>query len=410
MTSVERPGGLVGMIAAWMDDCAVVPQPDLSLSAALVAVGAVLGRRWETDGGVRAVLHVVGVAAPGAGKESARQCVISLFQAAGLNGRIGSDGWASAQGLRAELMSCPTRLWLPDELGRALQAYGSHGAGSHERQIVDELLRAWGSAAGTMLGKAYAEKEARRIEAPHGCLYGTTTPGSLWKSLRGTDVVDGLFSRWIVTVVEGAIPAARDIHHSSRNVPADLAACCRALSRGGDQGGGDLQHLDTAEVRPKANVIPMERGAHEGLRHISENVRTGKLAGDERVAALWSRAREQTLRVALCLSAGREASTIGEDDVAWAWSFVRSRMRALEVKVLVEVADDEQQRCQGAIVTALGRGALTRRLLTRVVQRFPKRVREEALSTLIEAGVIRHDTASTATRRADVFALEGGSQ
>lgn len=408
---IERPSGLVGEIARWMDECAVVPQPSLSISAALAAFGAVLGRRWETDGGVRGVLHIVGVAAPGAGKESARQCCIELFKAIGMAHRIGSDGWASASGLRNELVTCPTRLWLPDELGRALQAYGHHGAGSHERQIVDELLRCWGAAGYTMLGKAYAEKEARKIEAPHGCLYGTTTPGALWRAMRGSDVVDGLFSRWIVTVCDGPIPAAVPAKRTCRDVPAELVTELRALARGNSE--GDLARLDSPDVRPEATVIPLDDGAKAALAAISENVRSGKLGGDERVAALWSRGREQVMRVALCVAVGRGASAVGEADVRWAWSFVRCNLRALEVKVLVEVADTERERCMAAILRSLSvKEPRTRSHVTKMAWRFPKKLRDESLSELVDAGRVIHELGPSRTRSADLFRLspDGGDK
>ena len=385
---VLRPPGVVGEVAAWIDACAVVPQPDLSLGAALAVVGTVLGRRWETDGECRAVLHVVGVAGPGSGKEVARQCAARLLDSIGMSRRVGSDGWASASGLRAELISCPTRLWLPDELGRALQAYGSHGAGSHERQIVDELLKVWGASAGTMLGKAYAEREAQRIEAPHGCLYGTTTPGSLWRALRGTDVVDGLLSRWLCVVVDHAPPAPVVPTSSPRTPPAALVAALKVLARGPDD-GSDLAHLDAPDVRPRALRVPLDASALEGLREVGERVRRQKLSGDERIAALWARAREHALRVALAVAVGRGAGVVEHSDVLWSWAWVRARLRRLEDAVLTEVAEDEQQRCQGAIMRALKDGPRARREITRATQRHPARVRAEALQTLCDTGQIR---------------------
>lgn len=404
---IPRPPGLVAQVAEWIDSCAVVPQPDLSLAAALVVVGAVMGRRWETEGSVRGVLQVVAVAPPGAGKENARQCAIKLMESIGMSHRLGCDGWASSSGLRQELSTCPTRLWLPDELGRMLQAYGHHSAGSHERQIVDDLLRVWGCADGVLLGKAYAEKETRSVQAPHGCLYGTTTNGALMRALRGTDVVDGLFSRWIVLFVDGAAGYVKP-KRSNRDIPIDLISMLKALGKGPDT-EGNLAHLDSPDVLPECVRVPMTDAAKKGLDVIGENVRVEKLPQDERIAALWARAREQALRVALTVAVGRGSSAVDKTDVAWAWQFVRNSLRALEVKVLVEVADDEQQRCQGAIRAALARGALTRRDLTRAIQKYGKRVREEALSTLVEAGVVRHDQGSSATKRADVYSLEAAS-
>ncbi len=403
--SILHPPGLVGETARWIDACSVYPCPILSVAAALCAVAVVAGRKYRTPDGVRPVVYLVGVAKSGVGKETGRQCAISLLRACGLGGRVGADEVSSAAALAAMLRDQPARLLLLDELGRLLESYGGRNAASFERQIVTALVRLWSSADGTYLGKAMAQAKFSipPVENPHLTVYGTTTPQSLHRALTGKDVVDGVLNRMLLVCVDGDQPRERRPTARRQEPPEGLVEQLKVLARG--RGTGNLADTDSGAPVD----VPLSDEAWALYWQIGEYVR-GALEADGEYRDLWVRAREQAARVALVLALGCGRETLEAEHLTWAWELVRwCTVRARDV-VAHYVAEGPEDAARQAILRRLAEGTATKSQITRALWRVERRVREAALATVLDSGDAVCEAVQTAGRTVQVYRATADDQ
>lgn len=403
-----QPYGVVKDIADWIDRRSRYKCRPLATAAALACMATVCGRRYAHEDGMRAALYMIGVAESGYGKEAGRQSAIKLLARAGLEQRVGTGDFASETGLVVQLRDCPVRMFPLDEFGRMLAGFTSKNAGSHERQIVSTLMKLWGNAGrDTFLGKAYAEKPAIRIEEPHAVLYATTTAEQFWRAVQGSDVVDGVMSRLLIIPVDGARGQWRETSPGDSEPPKALIDTVKMLAKGPPM--GDLANIDSSESQGTHAVVVMSPEAQDASTRVRETADALALK-DPTQLALWRRAHEQTLRLALvaavsswpahidaCRLASLEPSkapTIQEMDILWAWSIVRWSTRRMCSAVRDLVADSDEERTTLAIIKAARRGGIdgvSRRDLTRALQRVPRAVREAAIRTALESGqVVMH--------------------
>lgn len=403
----ELAPGLIGQIADWIDSCAVHRARVLSVASAVSVVCTLMGRRYALPSGARAQLFSVGVARTGVGKEIGRQCSIGLLTAAGYDKRIGADDVTSAAALVTLLRDCPTKILLLDELGRLLEAYGSGNAASHERGIVTGLIRLWSSGTGKYLGRAYAEKPPQSVMQPHAVVYATTTPESLTRSLKGSDVVDGVLSRLLLWRVDhGQLPPARPTG-SPMAPPHELVEMCKALARGPD--GGDLSDLESPDVGPVPFVVEMTPAVEDAAGRIGDRVRE-HLEGPH--ADLWVRAREQTLRLALAAAVSCGSTTVEIEHLTWAWKVVRWSTHGSADLVARNLAETEEGRAVLAILNLLERrGALmSRSEITRALHRVDRRVREAALASALDSGRVVREAVSVRGKTSDAYRLASSDE
>lgn len=395
------PPGLVGDFVRWADDCSVHPAPLLSLAAGLATCSTILGRRYKTSTGACPPLFVVGVAESGVGKETGRQCSIALLRAAGLADRVGADDVSSGAAIATLMQNHPCRILLLDELGRLLEAYSSKSAASFERQIVTTAIRMWSSASGTFLGKSMAGKTPVPIERPHLSIYGTTTPGSLTRALKGSDVTDGVINRLVLIHVDHAQQREREPTAEAKTPPPALVERVKVVARGWDGVGGNLSQTEVGAV---AACVPWSAAARDVLAGIGDYVR-GALEARREHQELWVRAREQAARIALTLAVGCGEQEIGEEHLSWAWDLVRWSTERTAELVAQHVSEGPEDAARQAILRALGARPLTTHALTRAVQRIDRRTRDAALATLLDAGEVVRESVKTRTRSAQVYRL-----
>ena len=401
--------GLVGDVAKWIDACAVHPAPVLSTAAALACCSAIVGRRYTCQG-ARGVLYVVAVAKSGVGKDVGRRCATNLLEKAGIGERVGTDDVASAAGLVKRLRECPVQFFPLDEFGRLVEAFTSKNAGNHERQIITTLMKLWSSCGDTYYGKAYADSKAAslKVENPACVVYGTTTPDVFYRALRGSDVVDGVLSRVLLVECDHGQALAVDPTSRSTDPPAELVERVQAVVRGG-VGKGNMGAVDSANLRAPTIDLPLTAAAREGYQRIGLGIRP-KLDGP--FPDLWVRAREQALRVAVVVAAGCLSETVEVEHLTWAWRFVRWSVSASHRVVRTRVADTEEGRCALAVLELLTSqgGVASKSDVTRRCQAWDRRVRADALASLIDAGDIMTETVPTRGRAVTVYRLPTADQ
>lgn len=404
-SELMRPPGLIGDIAAWVDECAVRPAPLLSFAAALAIVSAVCGRKYALPGGLRACLYVVGLATTGVGKDNGRKCAVSLLTAARMDRRIGAENFTSGAAVMKRLQGYPIQLCLLDEFGRMLDKFTGARAASHEREVVDTLMKAWSSCGSILGGTAYATQEAASIKQPHLVVYGTSGPDRFYGAMRSADGVDGWLNRLLVFEVDHKQRPARDDHADPMAPPTDLV---QRVQRMASPGGGNLSDAEAYDREASPKVLGVSEQGKARRRELAEHV-DGVIAKTEsdKDASVWARASEQTSRLALMRAASRASDTVEPQDFDWAHGVVMWCTRRIARAVTERVADTAEQRAAQGILSAIrgGGGEVALSVIARALRDVPLRVRDDALRALCDQGAIVKAERKTAGRPMTVYLL-----
>jgi len=193
--------GLVGEIADWITATAIRPQPLLSLAAALSFVGMIKGHRVRGKTDLRTNLMILAMAPTGGGKEHPQNAIKRLVKACGLQKHLMGEPVSGAGFLHALQKSGNVGYLVMDEVGRYIGNLSSAGAGVHQREILDYMIKTFSSANSILMGreKAAGAKEPRiDIENPHFCCYGSTVQEKFRDACGSGEIVDGFLNRWIV--------------------------------------------------------------------------------------------------------------------------------------------------------------------------------------------------------------------
>jgi hypothetical protein len=193
--------GLVGEIADWITATAIRPQPLLSLAAALSFVGMIKGHRVRGKTDLRTNLMILAMAPTGGGKEHPQNAIKRLVKACGLQKHLMGEPVSGAGFLHALQKSGNVGYMVMDEVGRYIGNLSSAGAGVHQREILDYIIKTFSSANSILMGreKAAGAKEPRiDIENPHFCCYGSTVYEKFRDACGSGEIVDGFLNRWIV--------------------------------------------------------------------------------------------------------------------------------------------------------------------------------------------------------------------
>jgi hypothetical protein len=134
-------GGLIADIVGYILSASTYPQPLLAVAAATSLMGAIAGRRYQTETGLRSNVYFVGLARSGSGKDAARKAIKTIgAKVPGLQQLMGGDRIASGSGLISALEEHPVKLFLLDEFGLLLQAMTGTRADAHRRDIITNLM------------------------------------------------------------------------------------------------------------------------------------------------------------------------------------------------------------------------------------------------------------------------------
>jgi hypothetical protein len=414
------PDGILAHMVDYMVSTARRPQPLLSLGASLCALGALMGRKYRTETNLRSNLYVVGIADSGSGKNHAREIVNELFFEAGLSAHLGGNKIASGAGLLTALHRQPALLLQIDEFGMFLSAAADRKRSPrHITEILDNMTELYTAAGSVFLGAEYANhdgrNERRDIVQPCLCVYGTTTPLHFWNALQSANVVDGSLARFIILPTEDDYPEEAP-GRGIRTAPKRLVDQLRLVAAGGGHvPSGNLAGLGagtSTAVEPK--TVPMTPEASDTFAELGAEItlELRKARGTAHTALL-ARVGENAQKLALIAAVSRDPikPVIGVGDAEWAIDLIRYFVGRTMRAVDQHVADNEIERNHKKMLDIIRKGGpsgLTRSELTRKTQFLDRRMRDEALLTLTEAGLVTSRMRPSATRPTVVLvAIEG---
>jgi hypothetical protein len=201
-TVPELPShGLVAEIADWITATAIRPQPMLSLAAALTFIAALKGHRIAGGTDLRTNLLILSLAPTASGKEHPQNCIKRLMTACGLTKHLLGEP-VSGGGFLTGLLKADRRgLLVMDEMGRYISNLSSKQAGTHQREIIDYIIKSFSCAGGILQGRQYVDEKKNpciAIEQPHFCCLGSTVAERFQAACSSREVIDGFLNRWLV--------------------------------------------------------------------------------------------------------------------------------------------------------------------------------------------------------------------
>jgi hypothetical protein len=149
-----RPPGFVGEVTKWINQQSRYPRENLSVAAALTAIGNVVGLRYTDDlDNVNANLFCFCVAGSGTGKEAVQQAQAAVHRAAGIHGAT-HGAIKSEQEIIRNLIRNQMAAYIIDEVGIFLKKISNaqkSGGAAYLDGVIGMLMSAYSKADGFML-------------------------------------------------------------------------------------------------------------------------------------------------------------------------------------------------------------------------------------------------------------------
>ena len=361
----SRAGGVIGEIATWITDTAIMPLPALSMMTTLATLAGMCGSSMLTPVGGGINTYVLGIQETGGGKAhppKAGRRIANKVKPGSFNGGDPTSAAAIERMIR-ETVGHSTCLHM-DEFGITLQNINSKKPDGTASGIRKFLLAIYDQADSVFDGRAYAKVELGKnksepIYGPALSLIATTTPDSLFKGLSESVFSEGFFNRFIV------VPPAPRLRPEDIRVPGidrninpsekfidDVSRAIASIPR------GDLVSHSNMPQRQKrkAEIFGGEDGAAK--KRWNDIFRQQSLLPEH----IYGRLAENVMKLATlrAISSNPLKPVVQLDDIEWANSIVRDGCRWLETVSKNKIADTAHDGRRIAIMEALEKyGELT---------------------------------------------------
>ena len=382
--------GVLGEVAAYIDEASATATEAGALAVALPVLGAVMGRAFATPSNLRTNILSVALGGSGSGKTSLVNPAKELLRLAGVPEVIGQDRIASGSGLLRMLTVEPRRVCFLDEFGHLLQQIGAPGAGIHSRQILTELTKLYSDAGTLYTGTAYAGREPEPIDCPHLCLFGMATPEQFWRAFGSSSLEDGSIARFLVFPIGAARIKDPDLRFQHQAVAAVKAVveAIRGLVRG-NLGRPSLLTVDFDERADAARLA-----LQETMQACAQYAELNSVRG---APAILRRVAENAQRIALISAVGRNpgAPVIEMRDFDIGHALARWSATTMIHNIASHIADNQTERDVNDVerfICEAGDRGRTWREVQRKFRRVKARDLKEIYESLEREGSIRVET------------------
>ncbi|TXN33918.1 bifunctional DNA primase/polymerase [Methylobacterium sp. WL19] len=389
-------GGLVGEIADWIMSTAMYPCRLFAVSAALAAVGTVVGRQVYT-GVPRAgsALYWLIIAPTAGGKDRPQEALKQALQAADLGHLIKGSVSSSAK-LGMTLIEQPVQCQVIDEVGKVLRKFVSRNASSQEMSLLDDYCSIWGKNLGSFEPEGVTVRTDSTIRQPSLTFFGATTPTAFYTQLRSAQVAGGFLNRFLVMQRHKRVPENANVQPED-GVPEVIVEGLRRLHTWQDCVAGRVSdQVKDALLPPDPCVIPTSREADVLLLEARAKARTWIVASDDNpMLEVYARSAEMVKRMALILACGRHwqdmtRCRIEVCDVAYANGLVNWSMGSFVEGLSQHMAENEHQANAKMVLSMIRKaGTMPRFKLVRQIDgRLDARTLDSVLNNLVEGGSV----------------------
>lgn len=369
--------GLVGEITQWITETAIRPQPTLALAAALTFVGMMKGHRVRGATNLRTNMLCLSLAPTSAGKDHPQRCVDRLASACGLSNHVMAEPTSGVALLTGLSKANCNGVLLIDEMGRFMSNISLKSSVGYQREITDNMIKLFSSAAYTFRGRQYAnDKENPQVilHQPHFSCLGSTVPEKMQASCTSTEIIDGFLNRWLVFSTNNRPDKKRGIRFSEP--PQVLVEKIMQWMDMNPRNTDTYGNPEPQEVRftPEAWDIFVEY-----------DEKSIKLLDSEPfpINQLYARSAEHVEKISICLA---DDGMIGVRDVQIAIQIVNQSNE--QIKAFARgVVDNQHEADVNYVLDIIQRNPnISKDKITQKTRRIDSRKRNDILSQLVEGG------------------------
>ena len=369
--------GLLGQVADFIDAASATSTEAGALAVAVPLLGALMGRAYETQTGLRTNIYTVAIGASGSGKTSLVKPAKELLTLARAGHILGADRIKSGTGLLRMLEGNQPKITFLDEFGHMLKQIGSPGAGSHAKEIITEFTALYSAANTIFTGSAYATQDARAIEYPHLCLFGMATPDQFWSAFGSASLEDGSVARYLVFPIGQSGPKEPD-KTGQADIVEGITGIAEAVRARATGNVGQAPCL-TVTMDPEA-----ER-ARQALITTMDACATFSEDRGLRGSSILRRVAENAAKIALVSAVGRDprSPVISAADFAIGHALARWSAVTMINGIASHIADNQIERDVNAVERFIKDGGNAGRLWRDVQRRF-RSIRARDLRDIVD--------------------------
>lgn len=318
--ALPMPPGFVGDVARFIYQNALLPVPEVAITAALGLMAGICGKVWVIPkSGLN--LYIVLVARSGIGKEALHDGISDLINAAVPLCPIAGNfvdfmEYASGPALIKACAHNHCFVNVSGEIGRRFLAMSTNKDPSMQTLRTQMTNLYTKSAPNSITGGISYSDQDRNVESMKGIAFsivGETTPGTFYESLTPAMMEDGFMSRFCVIEYQGDRP---DKNRAQIERPPEKLVTYLA---------GLMTHSDMSIGAGNNQMVVFSAGAAELLERFDGRCADGvRATDDEAKRQVWNRAHLKALRIAALLAVGDNYLNpiVSEEQAQWAIGLV----------------------------------------------------------------------------------------
>lgn len=375
-----KVSGLVGLIADWITETAISPQPALSLSAALAFVGMLKGGRvCHQIRGARTNLMCISMAPTGSGKDWPQEAIDHLAIELGLDKHLMAKPTSGTALLKGIEKSGGIALLKVDEVGRYMGHITSKNAQSFQSEIGDYIIELFSSSTRTFRGKQYADEKANPsiiIKNPHFCCYGSSVPEKFKQACQSSTVIDGFLNRWLM--FSSTTWPDRDFT-AKQTISQQVVDAIRYWMANNEI------CVDSYGNQTKPKVLSFTPEAFDIFKAFESEQHDLVKSTPHPFNAMYVRSAEQVVKLSLVLC---DDDAIGVNELNSAIDIVR-QSNAHIMDFAKGITDTDHEARVAYVLDVIKRcGIISREHLTYKTRKLSNRERKEVVEQLIESGEV----------------------
>ena len=357
---LTRPPGFVGEVAQWIEDQIRYKRETISVGAALVVVGNLIGLKYR-DPLAHTTSNLIGfcVAGSATGKDSALEASIEIMSIVGLQ-RAAYGAIKSEQEVVRNLVENQPTFYIIDEIGFLLSKINNaktKGTAAYLEGILGIIMSIYSKANGVLLVSGDVRKEIRKqlvaeinqidrqleegdnaflsarraslevglehiqtgIKAPFLSILGFTTPVNFDGSVNFENATNGFIGRSMLFIEQDTTPPEKE-DFEKRKMEEAMRNSIIELSTGGSFSlmEGRIENYGEKIAIPTTDDARMLlRRANKCFQHLAEDhaERTG-------LEALYLRAKELVGKISFIIATPSGLRTV--EHVRWAYALVKN--------------------------------------------------------------------------------------
>ena len=382
-----RPTNLIAEWVDWVLGNADRPQPELTLLAACVGIGGIIGRKltWHHS---HANIYGLGLASSGSGKDAPLHSINEVYTEAGFSDLLGASRLGSDAGMLTAITTQPNIVWALDEISLLLGNINKPGCPGYLIGIVQYLLELYSCKAHS--GISLKGVPPTPIPNPYPCILGFTQPEVFSTVFNEQMANNGLMGRFIPFMGEN-LPALNLL--AKRDPPP--ASLIQALKTARSLPSPAVATFQTVGTPKETYEIPCDEvtKAHYMKRCAEIEARMQAIkVKDPMEARLLSRAMEKAQKFSLVhawsLNPANPVMTI--DSIEWGLALVEYSNACMKRITTTRVSNPQEEMVEYIYdcVVKHGMTGIAHGKLTGIARRVDRNRRDTIMKDLIESGRI----------------------